>query len=142
MYKNVLLAIDLTDVDTQQKAVKSAVACCQAFGAKLGVITVVPDFGMSMVASYFPKNYQENALAETRKALQEYVARNIPQDIPVQLIVGHGTIYREIIHGAGQSGYDLIVMASHRPDLEDYLLGPNAARVVRHSKASVLVVRD
>jgi nucleotide-binding universal stress UspA family protein len=36
----------------------------------------------------------------------------------------------------------VIVLASHRPELKDYLLGPNAARVVRHAKCSVLVVRD
>jgi nucleotide-binding universal stress UspA family protein len=33
-------------------------------------------------------------------------------------------------------------MASHRPELSDYLLGPNAARIVRHAKQSVLVVRE
>jgi len=33
------------------------------------------------------------------------------------------------------------VLASHRPDLKDYLLGPNAARVVRHADRSVFVVR-
>ena len=37
---------------------------------------------------------------------------------------------------------DLIVMASHRPELKDYLLGPNAARVVRHARQSVFVVRE
>ncbi|MBT6187404.1 MAG: universal stress protein, partial [Rhodospirillales bacterium] len=31
---------------------------------------------------------------------------------------------------------------SHRPALKDYLLGPNAAQVVRHADVSVLVVRD
>jgi nucleotide-binding universal stress UspA family protein len=36
----------------------------------------------------------------------------------------------------------MIVMASHRPELKDYLLGPNAARVVRHAECSVLVVRN
>ena len=36
---------------------------------------------------------------------------------------------------------DLIVMASHRPELKDYLIGPNAARVVRHADCSVQVVR-
>jgi nucleotide-binding universal stress UspA family protein len=35
----------------------------------------------------------------------------------------------------------MIVMASHRPEMSDYLLGANAARVVRHAKISVLVVR-
>jgi nucleotide-binding universal stress UspA family protein len=56
------------------------------------LLTVVPDFGMTVVAPYFPA--------------------------------------------------DLIVMASHRPELKDDLLGANAARVVRPSKRSVLVVRN
>jgi nucleotide-binding universal stress UspA family protein len=37
---------------------------------------------------------------------------------------------------------DLIVMTSHRPELKDYLLGPNAARVMRHAKQSVFIVRE
>jgi nucleotide-binding universal stress UspA family protein len=61
--------------------------------------------------------------------------------VPVQHIVGHGTIYREILVRAERTKCDLIVMASHRPELQDYLLGPNAARVVRHAKCSVMVVR-
>ncbi len=56
--------------------------------------------------------------------------------------MAHGTIYQEILSAARKIEVDLIVMASHRPALEDYLLGPNAARVVRHADCSVLVVRD
>jgi nucleotide-binding universal stress UspA family protein len=33
------------------------------------------------------------------------------------------------------------VVGAHRQDLKDYLLGPNAARVVRHADCSVYVVR-
>jgi nucleotide-binding universal stress UspA family protein len=33
-------------------------------------------------------------------------------------------------------------MGSHRPELSDYLLGPNAGKVVRHAKCSVMVVRE
>lgn len=43
---------------------------------------------------------------------------------------------------ADKLGCDLIVLSSHRPEMRDYLIGPNAARVVRHAKQSVLVVRD
>ena len=43
---------------------------------------------------------------------------------------------------ADETNADLIVMASHRPELKDFLLGPNAARVVRHANCSVLVVRE
>jgi len=39
-----------------------------------------------------------------------------------------GTIYDEIIKAADKIGCDLIVMASHRPELKDYLFEPNAAR--------------
>ena len=36
---------------------------------------------------------------------------------------------------------DLIVLASHKPALKDYLLGANASRVVRSAPCSVHVVR-
>jgi len=142
MYRDILLAVDLADPDTQEKAVATAVACARSFGARLHVITVVPDFGLSIVGGFFPKGYERDALAETDRALHAFVAAKVPKEIETQHIVGHGNIYREILHHAGQTGCDLIVMASHRPELEDYLLGPNAARVVRHAGCSVLVVRD
>ena len=53
-----------------------------------------------------------------------------------------GTIYSEILKVAEDCSADLIIMASHRPELKDYMLGPNASRVVRHANCSVLVVRD
>ena len=54
----------------------------------------------------------------------------------------HGTIYKRIIKSADELGADLIVLTSHRPETKDYLLGPNAARVVRHAKQSVFVIRE
>ena len=57
-------------------------------------------------------------------------------------MIAEGTIYERIIHCAEKTSADLIIMGAHRPELKDYLLGPNAARVVRHAECSVLVVRD
>lgn len=66
-----------------------------------------------------------------------------PPGLPhVRHVVGRGTVYEEILRIAGEIGSDLIVIGSHRPELKDYLLGPNAARVVRHADCSVLVVRE
>ena len=53
----------------------------------------------------------------------------------------YGSIYREVLKVAGEFGCDLIVLASHRPEITDYILGPNAERVVRHAEQSVMVVR-
>ena len=59
----------------------------------------------------------------------------------MQHIVTAGNVYESIINVGKKIHADLIVMSAHRPELKDYLLGPNAARVVRHSDRSVLVVR-
>lgn len=142
MFKDILLAVDLENGETQEKALKAATMCAQASGARLHVLTIVPDFGMSIVATYFPKDYEQRVLADADKKLHAYVKANVPKGIKVQHIVGHGTIYQEIIRHADKVGADMIVMASHRPELKDYLLGPNAGQVMRHAKQSVLVVRD
>lgn len=142
MYRDILLAVDLSETASQSKAIETAVALARSFSARLHVITVLPDFGLSMVGSFFPKDFEKKALESANEALHRFVAEHIPDDITVQHIVGHGTIYREIIDYAERTECALIVMASHRPELSDYLLGPNAARVVRHARQSVMVVRD
>lgn len=142
MYRDILLPVDLAAKPTQERAVKAAVSLAKMNNARLHVMTVVPDFGLSIVASYFPKGFEQQALSEADKALHLFAQETLPADMTVQHIVAHGTIYREIMRVADETGCDLIVMASHRPELADYLLGPNAARVVRHASQSVLVVRD
>jgi len=142
MYKNILLPLDLNSVETQHKAIQTAVELARTFGASLQVLTVVPDFGMSIVAQHFPKDYAENALAETHAKLGAFASEHIPDGIKKTLMVSQGTIYEEIIRAADKVSADLVVVSSHRPSLKDYLLGPNAARVVRHFKRSVLVVRE
>jgi len=142
MYKNILLTVDLNDESSWKKALPAAVDCCQAFGASLRVATVIPDFGLSAVGAYFPRDYAEKALAKAKKDLQAFVGKHIPSDVETRRSVGYGTVYAEILKIAKKADCDLIIMASHRPALKDYLLGPNAARVVRHAKQSVLVVRD
>ena len=119
-----------------------AVRLCQASGGSLHVLTVVPDFGMSIVEQYFPEGFEKEMGEKTLEALKAFVKENVPDGVNVQHIVGEGTIYGVILKMADEIACDLIVMASHRPELKDYLLGPNAARVVRHAKCSVLVVRD
>lgn len=142
MYADIMLAVDLVNPATQMKAVRTAVSLAQSYGARLHLITVVPDYGMSIVGGFFTKEHERQAIEEANKALHVFAAGNIPKEIKLQHIVGHGTIYQEILRYAADTGCDLIVMASHRPELEDYLLGPNAARVVRHAGCSVMVVRD
>ena len=142
MFKDILLTVDLEAESSWKKSLPIAADLAQTYGGKLHVMTVVPDFGMSMVSQYFPKDYEEKMLASVNDRLHEFVQKHVPADVNVQHIVAHGSrIYEEILNTADEINCDLIIMASHQPELRDYMLGPNAARVVRHSTRSVLVVR-
>ena len=142
MFKEILLPVDLGNPETQEKAVAAAVEMAKAFGCRLHVMTVVPDFGESFVSSFFPVDFQEKAIAAANEQLHAFAKAHVPEGIPVQHIVAHGSIYSEVVDYSKKVGADLIVMASHRPELSDHLLSPNAAQVERHADCSVLVVRN
>jgi nucleotide-binding universal stress UspA family protein len=142
MYKTILLPVDLNDETSWKKAMPSAITMCRQYGASLHVLTVVPDFGMAIVGQYFPEDYEKKVSQKVLEQLHAFVKEHVPDDIRVQHIVGEGTIYEVILNIAEEIAADLIVIASHRPKVQDYLLGPNAARVVRHARCSVLVVRN
>ncbi len=141
MYKNILLPIDLDHDSSWKKALPCALELCRLSGGTLHVMTVVPNFGMSIVGQYFPKDYKKEMAKNVLESLHAFAKEHIPEDIPVQHIVGEGTVYEVILNTAKKIDADLIVEASHRPELQDYLIGPNASRVVRHATCSVLVVR-
>lgn len=141
MYKDILMPVDLGD-ENSWRALPVCIEYAKAFKPTLHVMTVVPDFGMSIVGSFFPADFENQALKQGSEKLHEWVAANVPKGISVQHIVAHGSVYEEILRVSEEIKCDLIVMASHRPKAEDYLIGPNAARVVRHANCSVLVVRD
>jgi len=141
MFKDILLAIDLNDVDESSRAIEFVRDYAGHAGATIHVVTVVPDFTMSIVGSYFPKNFEKQALEDATSKLKALTDERFGEGLKVQHIITHGTVYQEIVAAAEKTGADLIVVCSGARDLKDYLLGTNAARVVRHATASVMVIR-
>lgn len=141
VFKDILFPVDLDEKSSWEKAIPTIVEYSQAFKSCVHILTVVPDYGMSLVGQFFPSNYEGKVLDAANKRLHEFVKEHIPAGIKVQHIIGQGTIYEVILDMANEIDADLIVMTSHRPELRDYLLGPNASRVVRHANQSVLVIR-
>lgn len=142
MFKNILLPIDLSEESSWRKPLQVAIDMCQKNDAVLRVMTVVPDFGMNIVAQYFPKGYEKEVAEKTLQQLKDFVKEHVPSGMTVKHAVGEGSVYETILKVAGETKTDLIIMESLRPALKDYLLGPNASRVVRHADCSVLVVRE
>jgi nucleotide-binding universal stress UspA family protein len=141
MYKDILLPVELSHEGSWHKALEVSLEFCQAFGSRLHIISVLPEYGSPMVASFFPEGFEEKHRQEVDKQLHAFVSQHVPKECAVQVIVAEGKIHKEIINAAETIGADLIVMGTHKHELLDYVLGPNAERVVSHSNKSVLVVR-
>ncbi len=142
MYKRILVPIDLQESDRPRSmALQKAVEICRSSNGELYVLTVVPDMGMPIVAQYFPPDAGDKIVADAENMLHDLVGAHIPDDIEVHHMVAQGSVHRRILRMAERVGADLIVIPAHRMKLQDYLLGTNAARVVRHARCSVLVVR-
>ncbi len=144
MYKKILFPIDISDAESCAAAFPAVLDLVRAFGAELHVLTVVPDYGMSMVQQYFPKGWLEEIISKAAQDLHRIVEAHKPAGMQVHEIIGRGAVYECILDTAETKiKADLIAMhsSSNRPGERDYLLGPNAAKVVRHSKKSVFIIR-
>ncbi len=142
MFKNVLVTVDLSEADNAVRVLQAAREAASENGASLNVITVVPNFGMSIVGSFFPEDHAKKMLEQARTDLHAFTAQHLDKPDQVRHVIGHGNIYEEVLTAAEDLEVDLIVVGAHRPTAADYLLGPNSARIVRHANCSVLVVRN
>jgi universal stress protein F len=136
MFKTIMVPIDLSHLDEGKATIGLAKAHAEK-GARIIILNVVEDIP-SYVAAELPNGLVDRSREHAREELATLVkSTGIKADIEVR--TGHP--YRTILEAAEGSNADLIVIASHQPGLQDYFLGSTAARVVRHAKCSVLVVR-
>jgi len=141
MFETILLSVDINDLKGSERPAMAAIRMARSEGASLHVINVVPDFGMSIVGSYFSKEHNKEILKEAKAALETWVRETFSEVANVRMHVDQGTIYDCVLREADAIGADAIVVGAHKSQLKDYLIGPNAARISRHASQSVFVVR-
>ncbi|HEV8078838.1 MAG TPA: universal stress protein, partial [Marinobacter sp.] len=133
---------DLNEEASWLKALPTALTLCRSFNASLHLVTVLPDYNMPIVGSYFPKGFAQKAHEAIADAQHAFIKEHVPADIRAQSVIVDGSPWEAIIKAAKKLEVDLIVMASHnKRKFADYVLGPNAEHVVHHAKMSVMIVR-
>lgn len=143
MFGKVLYPIDLQEGELSQAGIKCVLEQVRKWQAKLVLLTVLPGFGMPLVASYFPKDAQKKATAAARQKMAAYIKTHIPEGVAVTSLICEGCAYEEILREAKKRRVDLIVIPSHeRKGMDKFLLGSTAAKVVEHAHCSVLVLRN
>jgi nucleotide-binding universal stress UspA family protein len=135
MYERILVPVSF---DAERNA-KGAMAVATALCAKGGAITCLHVLEQlpGYATQYLPEGHLEATKQEIMHGLQALVD---PVDGATATVVeGHAS--RSILSHAEHNNIDLIIIASHQPGMQDYLLGSTAAKVVRHAKCAVHVLR-
>ncbi len=141
MFKTILLSVDVNDLKGSERPAEAAANLASAEGAELHVMNVVPDFGMAIVGAYFSATHNKEILAQAKAALEDWAVGRFDGVENVRLHVDQGTIYDLVLTEAKKVKADAIIVGAHKSQLKDYLIGPNAARIARHAKQSVFVIR-
>jgi nucleotide-binding universal stress UspA family protein len=150
MSHNILVPVDLQHESSWRKALPVAAEQAKHAKAKLHIMTVVPDLVSGIDWRYAIRGEMHGSeeynrqefLDQAKQRLRELLEMHVAKANWAEPIVRHGTVYKEIVEAAQDIAADSIIMASHRPSLKDYLLGPNTARVARHADCSVTIVRE
>ncbi|WP_397542371.1 universal stress protein [Roseovarius salis] len=135
MYSHVLVPISFDEDRDAAGAVEVARRLVGEDGqiTLLHVMEQIPSYAIS----YMPPEYLEESRNAIMTELGE-MADKLPNATGL-VIDGHSG--RTILDWAGENDVDCIVIASHRPGMQDLLLGSTASQVVRHAPCAVHVVR-
>ena len=140
MFKSILVPIDVSHKSSWQTAMPEAIALAKLAGGKLAVVTVVRQT-TAILRGVQTRHQMQTMIDEAHGKLSKILDGYRSKGIKIAEEVRFGSITQEIISTARKRRTDLIVMASHRPEMLDYLIGPNAAHVAAHAECSVLVLR-
>ena len=99
----------------------------------MNVVELVPGY----IDAHVPAEVR-TASIETSKAKVQELAAAYPN---AESVVLYGHAGNSILDYAKNNDVDCIVIASHKPGFQDYLIGSTAARVVRHATCAVHIVR-
>lgn len=140
MFKSILVPIDIAHESSWRFAVPEAVELARASGGRLTIVTIVRELSALFESAHLAFQL-ERMVSDARARLRTIIASIETAGVPLSQDVKFGSIGPEILRAAAEQAADLIVMESHRPEMLDYVIGPNAAHVARHAICSVLVLR-
>ncbi|MGI9390759.1 MAG: universal stress protein [Boseongicola sp.] len=136
MFNNILVAVDPSHVERQGRSLAAARKLADNASSEITALTVVEP-----LPGYMPPDLAHDAKVRSGDAAMKALRLLVGGRSEIKTIVQHGRPAHEIIAYAKAHAVDCIVIASHQPELSDYLLGSTASRVVRHSPCSVIVLR-
>ena len=142
MFKKILVPIDIDSPNTAKAVYERATAIARLMrDAEVRLISVMPGFGMPLVASYISDEVRREAMDRFKADLKTFVEENCGKD--VKYTVATGKNWEEIIKAARKWDADLIVVYHNRHrEFNEVFSKSCSQRVADHADCSVLRLRN
>lgn len=142
MPRDVLIGYDGSD--NAKLALRQAVEIAQSANARLTVMSVIPDVAATVQGAWLAgANAQqlEQEMTEQVSATLEEAIAQVPEEVPVTKMLGHGHAGPALIAAIEEQGCDLVVVGTRgRGAVKSLFLGSVTEHLVTHSTVPIVVV--
>ncbi len=141
MFDKILVPVDLSTENMTEKLCEAANDLATKYGSEVKLITVIPDYGMPLVASYFPEGAQEKLKIEMKQKLKDLANKHF--SVPVECKLIQGKRRTAILKEIEDVNPDLVMIGCRRKKSRrnQRLLGATGTVVSDRAGCSVMVVR-
>lgn len=140
MYRKILLPIDITESAMTDRAIAVAQRLAKPFDSEMRLVNVQSLLPIAFL-DYVPENFDLQVRRGLEKEMATVAAKIDCTPERLSTVVLFGPVYQRVLAEAEEWGADLIILCSHRPGMDRFLIGSNATTIVNHARCSVLVVR-
>ncbi|TPE49734.1 universal stress protein [Amaricoccus solimangrovi] len=137
MYRKIMIPVDLAHKDKIGKALDT--------GADLALHYKIPVCYVAVTSNApGPMGHNPREFAQALAAFGEAEAARRGIETTTRAILSHDPavdLEKKLLGAIGETGSDLVVMASHIPNVADHIWPSNGGRVASHADVSVLIVR-
>jgi universal stress protein F len=141
MFKKILVPIDVDYPKTAVAVYQKAAAIAGLSNAEIRVVSVMPGFGMPIVASYISDEIREQAKKRFKESLEKFIGTNCDKTVTYRVRTGKN--WEEIIKAADNWEADLIIVYhNRRREINEVFSGSCSQRVSDNANCSVLRLRN
>lgn len=141
MFKKILVPVDIDYPEIAAAVYQEAARLAEHNGAEIKLLSVMPGFGMPIVASFINDKLKNEILNSKNQAMQDFIQSHCHKDTSYKVVTGKH--WHEILLVAQDWQADLIVVYhNYEHDLNEVFSNSCSKKVAEHAHCSVLWLRN
>jgi nucleotide-binding universal stress UspA family protein len=141
MFKKILVPIDVDYPEAAAAVYQKAATIAKLSNAEIRLISVMPGFGMPIVASYISDKVRKEAADRFKESLEKFIKDNCDESVSSSIRTGKN--WEEIIKDADKWEADLIVVYhNRRHEINEVFSRSCSQQVSNNANCSVLRLRN